>query len=187
MKKSFAGILLTTLFVWNSTPLSSPCCVVIAASKVDVVDQNSVVVEYNKRGLGRVLDWGLAKIESVFDGQVVQDLFSAFLVKCDHMFTLMIHSFKEMFMSYSALHEKEVKRLAEFDNEFSNLVKLRQKIDRRCLLSASIEDRSSCVEKGVDIKNKIQALRVRRSKSSDAIKKYESWLTWCASYKNWFC
>jgi len=187
--KNFALILFTTLMVWStSTPFcrSPSACVVIA--KEDFVDQNSVVAEYNKGGLERMLDWGLAKMESVFDGQLMNDLFSAFLTKCDHMFSLMIHSFKEMFMSsYSTLHEKEVKRLAQFDTEFSDLVKLRQKIDRRCLLSANEEERSLCVEKGVDIKNKIQALRRQRSKSSNAIKRYESWVTWCASYKKWFC
>lgn len=185
--KNFALLLLTTLMVWNiSTPLcSSPACVVIA--KEDFSDQNSVVAEYNKSGLERMLDWGLAKVESFFDGQLMNELFSAFLAKSDDMFTLMIHSFKEMFMSYSTLHEKEVLRLAQFDTEFSDLVKMRQKIDRRCLLSANEEDRSLCVEKGVDIKNKIQALRRQRSKSSNAIERYESWVTWCASYKNWFC
>ena len=183
--KNFA--LLLIFLVWN---ISSPFCgsppfVVIA--KEDCVDQNSVVVEYNKSGLGRMLDWGLAKVESIYDGQLVKELFSAFLNKCDHMFTLMIHSFKDMFTSYESLLEKEVQRLAQFDIEFTELVKFRQKIDRRCLLSANEEERSMCVEKGVDIRDKIQALRRQRSKSSNAIERYESWVVWCASYKNWFC
>ena len=183
--KNFALLLLMVLVLNTSNPLhSSPACVVIA--KKDIVDQNSAIVEYNKSGLGLVFDWGLAKWESVFDGQLMNELFSAFLLKCEHMFTLMIHSFGDMFKSYSALQEREVERLAQFDADFSDLVKMRQKIDRRCLLSAN-EERTLCVEKGVDIKNKIQALRTQRSKSSNAIERYESWVAWCASYKNWFC
>lgn len=182
--KNFALLLLLVLVLNTSNPLhSSPTCVVIAE---DIADQNSVIVEYNKSGLGLMLNWGLAKWESVFDGQLMNELFSAFLLKCEHMFTLMIHSFGDMFKSYSALREREVDRLAQFDADFSDLVKMRQKIDRRCLVSNE-EELSLCVEKGVDIKNKIHALRTQRSKSSNAIERYESWVEWCASYKNWFC
>lgn len=184
--KNYALLLLMVLVLnASNNPLHRSPSVVIA--KEDFVDQNSVVAEYNKSGLGLMLDWGLAKWESVFDGQVMNELFSAFLAKAEHMFTLMIHSFGDMFKSYSALQEREVERLAQFDSEFSDLVKMRQKIDRRCLLSANEEERSVCVDKGVDIKNKIQALRSQRSKSSNAIERYESWVTWCASYKNWIC
>lgn len=183
--KNYALLLIVLVLNISNPWCSSPACFV--AAKEDVVDQNSVVAEYNKSGLGLMLDWGLAKVESVFDGQLMNELFSAFLLKCEHMFTLMITSFADMFMSYSALQEREVERLAEFDSEFSDLVKLRQKIDRRCLLSANEEERTLCVEKGVDIKNKLQALRSQRSKSSNAIERYESWMEWCTSYKNWFC
>lgn len=183
--KNYA-LLLIVLVLNISNPLCSPPTCFVSA-KEDFVDQNSVVVEYNKRGIGRMLDWGLAKVESVFDRQLMNELFSAFLVKCDHMFTLMINSFADMSMSYSALQEREVDRLAEFDLEFSDLVKLRQKIDRRCLLASNEEERTLCVEKGIDIKNKLQALRTQRSKSSNAIERYEGWVKWCASYKNWFC
>jgi len=190
--KNFIALLLSTLLIWSTNPHLPSTSVsylgsVVVAAPVDVVDENSVIAEYNKPVLGRILDWGLAKVESVFDGQVVMELFSAFLSKCDEMFMLMIHSFKEIFMSYDQLHEKEVQRLAEFDKDFNDLKKLRQKIDRRCLLSSNEEDRSLCVEKGIDIKNKIQALRKQRTKSSNAIERYESWMAWCASYKNWFC
>jgi hypothetical protein len=190
--KNFIALLLSTLLIWSTNPLlpihySSVSFQVVAASPVDALDENSVIAEYNKPVLGRILDWGLAKVESVFDGQVVMELFSAFLSKCDKMFMSMIHSFKEIFMSYGQLHKKEVQRLAEFDKDFKDLVKLRHKIDRRCLLSSNEEDRSLCVEKGIDIKNKIQALRKQRTKSSNAIERYESWMAWCASYKNWFC
>jgi hypothetical protein len=190
--KNLIALLLSTLLIWSTNPQIPSTSVsylgsVVVAAPVDVVDENSVIAEYNKPVLGRILDWGLAKVESVFDGQVVMELFSAFLSKCDEMFMLMIHSFKEIFMSYGQLHEKEVQRLAEFDKDFNELVKLRQKIDRRCLLSSNEEDRSLCVEKGIDIKNKIQALRKQRTKSSNAIGRYESWMAWCASYKNWFC
>ena len=185
--KNYA-LLLVVLVLNISNPLcSSPACFVIAEEDFVDLDQNSVVVEYNKSGLGLILDWGLAKVESVFDGQLMNELFSAFLFKCEHMFTLMINSFADMFMSYSVLHERETKRLAVFDSEFSDLVKLRQKIDRRCLLSANKEERTLCVEKGVDIKNKLLALRTQRSKSSNAVERYEGWVKWCASYKNWFC
>ena len=186
--KNFIALLLSTLLIWSTNPLLPTSVSYLSRAATDVLDENSVIAEYNKPVLGRIFDWGLAKVESVFDGQVVMELFSAFLSKCDEMFMLMIHSFKEIFMSYGQLHEKEQQRLIEFDKDFTDLVKLRQKIDRRCLLSSSNEeDRSLCVEKGIDIKNKIQALRKQRTKSSNAIERYESWMAWCASYKNWFC
>lgn len=185
--KNYALLLLVVLVFNISNPFCrSPACGIVFA-KEDFVDQTSDVAEYNKSGLGLMLDWGLAKVESVFDGQLMNELFSAFLLKCEHMFSLMINSFEDVFLSYSALQERELQRLAQFDSDFGDLVKLRQKIDRRCLLSANEEERSLCVEKGVDIKNKIQALRTQRTKSSNAIERYESWVTWCASYKNWIC
>ena len=57
----------------SNNPLHRSPSVVIA--KEDFVDQNSVVAEYNKSGLGLMLDWGLAKWESVFDGQVMNELY----------------------------------------------------------------------------------------------------------------
>lgn len=89
--------------------------------------------------------------------------------------------------SYEELHEKEVGRLVRFDTEFRELVKLRNRIDRKCLYSSSVEDRSLCVENGIGIHDKIQGLRSQRSKCSDSIERYEEMMEWCASYSNWFC
>ena len=44
------------------------------------------------RGLGAVLDWGLAKIERAFDRAVVSDLISTFLGKCDDVLAILYRS-----------------------------------------------------------------------------------------------
>mmetsp|Transcript_30429 Transcript_30429/g.55213 ORF Transcript_30429/g.55213 Transcript_30429/m.55213 type:complete len:225 (+) Transcript_30429:38-712(+) len=180
-----ASLLLLLLGVQNPS-LSS----LVHASKTEP-DTKNHVAEYQpsnkKGGIGRVLDWGLAKLENIYDGDLVSDLIMAFIAKCDHIFAIMIHSFKEVTLSYDELHKKEVDRLVQFDNEFKNLVKLRNKIDRKCLYSSTADDRSLCIDKGIEIHDKIQDLRSQRSKSSDAIERYKEMIDWCASYKNWFC
>lgn len=146
--------------------------------------------EQKRTTIGRVLNWGLAKIENIMnDGILISDLISAFITKCDHMFAIMIHSLRDMFVSYETLRTKEIERLSQFDVEFKDLVKLRHKIERKCLYSNNLnpEDRTLCVERGVEIRDKIQKLRSQRSKSADSIKRYEDMQEWCASYNNWFC
>ena len=184
--KKFALLLLATLLGSFSAPICSlPAFVAIAEE--DSFDQNADIVEYDKTGLSYMLSWGIAKFESAFDGQLMNELFSAFLLKCERMFTLMIHSFTDMFMSYDKLYEREVQRLDQFDAAFRELVKLRQKIERRCLVAASEDERTLCVDQGIEVKDKLHALRGQRSKSFDAVGRYERWMTWCSSYKNWFC
>jgi len=90
-------------------------------------------------------------------------------------------------LSYNELHEKEMERLGQFDGDFKDLVKLRHKIDRKCLYSSDVEERSLCIEKGIEIHDKIQDLRSQRSKTTDAIGRYDDMIEWCASYNNWFC
>jgi hypothetical protein len=141
-------------------------------------------------GIGRVLNWGLAKLENILnDGILISDLISAFIAKCDHMFAIMIHSLRDMFVSYETLRKQEIERLSQFDVEFKDLVKLRHKIERKCLYSNNLspEDQSLCVDRGVEIRDKIQKLRKQRTNSAESIKRYEDMQLWCASYNNWFC
>jgi len=135
------------------------------------------VAEYQpsdkKNGIGKILNWGLAKVEKLYNGVKVSDLLSAFVTKCDHLIHIMVHSFRDMTLSYTELHANEVKRLEQFDIEFKDLVKLRNKIDRKCLYSTHADDRSVCVNKGIDINSKILDLKNRRLKSIRAIDWYE--------------
>ena len=150
----------------------------------------SDVAEYqpsNKSTLSRVFDWGLAKVENIYDGKLVKDLIATFILKCDHIVTIMFHSFRELTLSYNDLHTKEVERLDQFDVEFRDLVKLRNKIDRKCLYSTSVEDRALCIDNGMDIHNKINDLRIQRTKSEGNVERYKGMIEWCASYNNWFC
>ena len=150
----------------------------------------SDVAEYqpsNKSTLSRVFDWGLAKVENIYDGKLVKDLIATFILKCDHIVTIMFHSFRELTLSYNDLHTKEVERLDQFDVEFRDLVKLRNKIDRKCLYSTSVEDRALCIDNGMDIHNKINDLRIQRTKSEGNVERYKGMIEWCALYNNWFC
>ncbi|KAL7522372.1 hypothetical protein ACHAWX_007052 [Stephanocyclus meneghinianus] len=152
---------------------------------------NRAVVEYQpadkKNGIGKILDWGLAKIERLYDGAMVSDLFSAFVTKCDKILHILVHSFHDITLTYTELHRNEIQRLEQFDKEFKELLKLRNKIDRKCLYTTNVDDRSLCVEKGIDVNSKIQDLRRRRTKSAKSIDWYKEMIAWCASYKNWFC
>ena len=195
MKKSrnprFATLLFSLLLLLST--ISSPTSLCAHASKLGQAAHENHVAEYQpskkKVWIGRVLDWGLAKVENAFDAKLVSDLISAFIVKCDHLFTIMVHSLKEIFIPYGRLHETEVERLDQFDKEFSDLVNLRNKIDRKCLYSTGVEDRSLCVDKGIEIHDKIRKLRTRRDNSAAAIVRYEGWIDWCGVNKNWswFC
>jgi hypothetical protein len=151
----------------------------------------NVVVEYQpnekKNGLGKIFDWGLAKVEQLYDGVKVSDLLSAFVTKCDHLIHIMVHSLNDMTLSYTDLHQKEVERLKRFDVEFKDLVKLRNKIDRKCMYATNVDDRSACVDKGININAKIIDLKNRRLKSIKTIDWYKGQIEWCASYNNWFC
>ncbi|KAL9178488.1 hypothetical protein ACHAXT_001826 [Thalassiosira profunda] len=174
---------LLLLGMQNASPSSS----LAHAAKTPDPDADALVAEFShKKGLGRLVDWGLAKIEKVYDVGV-SDLFAAFKVKCDHLVTIMIHSFRDLTLSYETLHEKEAGRLKDFDDEFRDLVKMRNKIDRKCLYSTNTEDRSLCIAKGIDIHSKIEDLRGQRTKSAAAIERYKGMIEWCATWSNWFC
>ena len=139
--------------------------------------KNNVVAEYQpsdkKNGIGKILNWGLAKVEKLYDGVKVSDLLSAFVAKCDDIIHIMVHSFKDMTLSYTDLHQKELDRLKQFDIEFKDLVKLRNKIDRKCMYTTDVDDRSACVDKGIDVNSKIIDLKNRRLRSIKAIERYK--------------
>ena len=79
-----------------------------------------------------------------------------------------------------------MERLTQFDTEFADLVKLRNKIERKCLVG-STEERSLCVNKEIEIHEQIQDLRSRRLRSIANVERYKEMMEWCASYSNWFC
>ena len=170
----------------SGVPQSSLSPLVRASEACAVENHVAQYQPTRKKGaLGRMFDWGLAKLEN--DGVLVSELVTAFLVRCERIVSMMIRSFADMALSYGELHEKELERLEQFDKEFRDLAKLRHKIDRRCLYSGRQEERSLCIEKGVEVNDKIRELRSQRSASADAIERYRGMLVWCASYKNWFC
>jgi hypothetical protein len=140
-----------------------------------------------RKGLGRVLDWGLAKIERAFDHAVVADLISTFLERCDGMLVIMFRSAQELLFSYTSLRDVEAERLSVFDGEFKAVTKLRAAIDRRCLYASAGEERSLCVDKGIEINRKVKNLRARRRYAVDGVARYERMIAWCASYGNWLC
>jgi hypothetical protein len=151
---------------------------------------HSELVEYKhaKGGLGKIVSWGLAKIENAIYGDVnISDLIAAFVAKFDNVLAIMVRSFAEIMMPYEKLLVLEKERLVKFDSEFKDLVGLRNKIERKCSRVTTIDDRSLCVDRGVDIRGKIDDLRDKRSRSIDAISRYEGMIEWCASYGNWFC
>lgn len=178
------------LAILASIVILSTCTVTSAAVEQTKVAKHDVA-EYQpsekKSGIGKIFNWGLAKVEKLYDGVNVTDLLSAFVTKCDHLIHIMVHSFKDMTMSYTDLHEKEIERLKQFDVEFKDLVKLRNKIERKCMYSTNVDDRSACVDKGIDVNSKIIDLKNRRLKSIKAIDWYKGQIEWCASYNNWFC
>ena len=166
----------------SSTELSPRSCALAApAGVVAYVPQNP------SRGLGAVLDWGLAKIERAFDRAVVSDLISTFLGKCDEVLAIMYRSAQEMMFSYESLRDVESERLKVFDGEFKAVTKLRAQIDRRCLYATAGDERSLCVDKGIEINRKVKGLQARRAKAASAVERYDRMIAWCASYKNWFC
>lgn len=142
------------------------------------------------RLLGRFVDWGLARLEDAIRGgdvRSVSDLIAAFAIKCDAILSTMVRSMIEVAMPYEKLRNDEAGRLARFDVDFKDLVALRNKIERRCLRVRTPEDRSVCIDRGVEIRDRIYELRDRRAKSADAIVRYDGMIEWCASYNNWFC
>ena len=193
MKKVRGSLVLTflaslLLLGLRGSPSSPPF---VGALDASCGAAGSCVAEYRpavkKRGLGRVLDWTLAQIENVFDAAVVSDLITTFLAKCDRALALLLHSFRDMTLSYEELREREAARAVDFDREFKELAKLRNKIDRKCLHSVRPAERSLCVERGVEIHARIADLRRRRSQSAEAVARYEEWAEWCAGYGNWLC
>lgn len=140
------------------------------------------------KGFKKIIRWGLAKVEKVFDRQMVTEMITSFLQKCEGIIEMMMTNLKEVLtMSYKELRDKEKQRITDFDVEFSELVQLRNKIERRCLYPSNKDDRSLCVENEMEIQEKIQDLRKRREKAGKALESYEAWIEWCASYNNWFC
>mmetsp|Transcript_34233 Transcript_34233/g.72078 ORF Transcript_34233/g.72078 Transcript_34233/m.72078 type:complete len:194 (+) Transcript_34233:308-889(+) len=185
----FLSLVAAFLLLGTQHPPLSP---LVHASATGPADAPNSLAEYQpakkKGGIGRVLDWGLAKLEHAYDGGLlVSDLIAAFITKCDHIIAIMIHSFRDMTLSYEELHEKEKEHLQQFDQEFRGLVKLRNKIDRKCLYSKSADDRSLCIDRGIEIHEKIQELRSQRLKSEGAIERYKGMIDWCGGYNNWFC
>ena len=122
-----------------------------------------------------------------FDRAVVSDLISTFLGKCDDVLAILYRSAQEMMFSYEALRDVESERLKVFDGEFKAVTKLRAQIDRRCLYASAGDERSLCVDKGIEINRKVKGLQARRAKAASAVERYDRMIAWCASYKNWFC
>ena len=89
--------------------------------------------------------------------------------------------------SYESLRDVESERLKVFDGEFKAVTKLRAQIDRRCLYASAGDERSLCVDKGIEINRKMKGLQARRAKAASAVERYDRMIAWCASYKNWFC
>ena len=155
-------------------------------------DNGNFVAEYQanqggKSALGRALDWGIAKIERITDRVAVSDLINEFVARAEGMLAIMMHSLRELTMSYAELRDSEVRRLGEFDAEFVEVAKLRGRIDRRCLHARSVEETSLCVDRGIEINDRIRKLKSQRGKSARSLERYEGMIAWCASYNNWFC
>ena len=162
---------------------------VACGASVPAPTASNTVSEFRPRkGLGKIVDCGLAKMEAVFfDPANVAELITTFIAKADSMVQIMVHGFFEITSSYKTLHDGEVERLDQFDAEFGDLVKLRNKIERKCLVVGSAEERSLCVNKEIEIHEQIQDLRSRRLKSIANVERYKEMIEWCASYENWFC
>jgi hypothetical protein len=175
--------------LYSVSALPLPSCVTSLTTTTTATSTDVEIQPPKKKlNIGNVVNWGLAKIETVFNGNIdISELVTKFINKCDHIYTIMMRSFVELTMTYTQLQTKEITRLHEFDIEFKDLVKLRNKIDRRCLHPKDEIDRSVCVDRGVEIQDKIRNLRDRRSRSANAIERYNSMIDWCASYDNWFC
>lgn len=137
--------------------------------------------------LTQLYSWGLAKVETLYDTTQISDLITKFFKSANKVVSIMFHSFKDMTLSYTELHTKETQKLSKFDSEFNNLIKLRNKIDRKCLYASNPDERSICIEKGMDIHNKINDLRSQRSLSEESIERYGNMIEWCKGYGNWFC
>ena len=178
------GIGLVAIVLLSSTELPGGPRSFALAAPAGVV---AYVPQKPSRGLGAVLDWGLAKIERAFDRAVVSDLISTFLGKCDDVLAILYRSAQEMMFSYESLRDVESERLKVFDGEFKAVTKLRAQIDRRCLYASAGDERSLCVDKGIEINRKVKGLQARRAKAASAVERYDRMIAWCASYKNWFC
>lgn len=183
-----ALILLLSAGIQHSSTSSSSISPPFAYAS-DVAHYQSSTSQKKKNKLSHILNWGLAKVENIYDGKFnVKDLIQTFIMKCDHIVTFMLHSWiPSLTQSYTKLHTKEVNNLQKFDEEFRDLIKLRNKIDRKCLYSSSTDDRSICVANGMDIHNKIADLKKERIKSERLIDRYDKMMDWCKDYGNWFC
>jgi len=184
-----ALILLLSAGIQHSSTSSSSTISPSFAYASDVAHYQSSTSQKKKNKLSHILNWGLAKVENLYEGKFnVKDLIQTFIMKCDHIVTFMLHSWiPSLTQSYTKLHTKEVNNLQKFDSEFRDLIKLRNKIDRKCLYSSSTDDRSVCVANGMDIHNKIADLKKERIKSERLIDRYGKMMVWCKDYGNWFC
>ena len=84
--------------------------------------------------------------------------------KAEDVLAILLRSFKDMSLSYTTLRDGESERLRRFDDEFKNVAKLRRAIDRRCLRARDGDERSLCVEKGVDVNKTVKDLQKRRAR-----------------------
>ncbi|KAL3803103.1 hypothetical protein ACHAW5_001967 [Stephanodiscus triporus] len=172
---SFLFVILAALLVCaHSKPIMSSSSTTTTPVLAPDHDKNDgAVVEYRreggKRGLGRaVVDWGLSRIDRVLHGDVsVSELMSAFV--------------------NNGLHERENRSGEDSTVGFKELIGLRNRIERGCLRANDEDERSLCVSRGMEIRDRIVDLRNRRSRSANAIRRYEGMIEWCASYGNWFC
>ena len=178
-------LLISTLLLLSALQCSSNNVYTVAAAASE-----DVVAQYqppSNNKLTQLYSWGLAKVETLYDTAQILDLITKFFKSANNIVSIMFNSFKDMTLSYTELHTKETQKLSIFDSEFNNLIKLRNKIDRKCLYASNVDERSICIEKGMDIHNKISDLRSQRSLSEESIERYGNMIEWCKSYGNWFC
>ncbi|EJK53085.1 hypothetical protein THAOC_27542, partial [Thalassiosira oceanica] len=68
---------------------------VASGTSVPSSTATNTVSEYQPRrkGLGKIVDWGLAKVEAVLDPVNVSELINTFIAKAESMVQIMIHGF----------------------------------------------------------------------------------------------
>ena len=144
-------LLISTLLLLSALQCSSNNVHTVAAAVSE-----DVVAQYqppSNNKLTQLYSWGLAKVETLYDTTQISDLITKFFKSANNIVSIMFHSFKDMTLSYTELHTQETQKLSKFDSEFNGLIKLRNKIDRKCLYASNVDERSICIEKGMDIHN----------------------------------
>ena len=87
VSKIIALVVAALLFKQQSA--SVPCGASVPSSAAD-----NTVSEYKPRkGLGKIVDWGLAKVEAALDPANVAELITTFIAKADRIVQIMIHGF----------------------------------------------------------------------------------------------